>query len=90
MKPKRPNGDTFSISAVVTNAMLNAGVEKGAAIERELAKLAKRWDLFLASDTEGVGSSGEWMAERMGEPETEQRRRAAGGAIDTTVPLQSR
>lgn len=61
-----------------------------AAIERELAKLAKRWDSFRASDPEGGGSPGEWMVERMDELETEQRRRAAGGAIDTTVPLQSR
>ena len=61
-----------------------------AAIERELAKLAKRWTAFRVSEPEGGGSPGEWMVERMDELETEKRRRAAGGEIDRSVPLQSR
>ena len=61
-----------------------------AAIERELSKLKRRWDRFFATEPEGGGSPGEWMAERMDELETEQMRRAAGGEIDRTVPLQSR
>lgn len=63
---------------------------KDEAIARELKRLGKRWDDLRSSDEElGGGSPGEWMAERMDELETEQKRRAAGGEIDRTVPLQS-
>lgn len=63
---------------------------KDDAITWELARLAKRWsDLRSGNDELGGGSPGEWMAERMDELETEQERRAAGGEIDRTVPLQS-
>ncbi len=60
------------------------------AIARELALLALRWTQLRVSEPEGGGSPGEGMWERMGELEHEQQRRAAGGEIDRTVPLQSR
>ena len=47
-------------------------------LENELAKLQKQWDESRSSDDEGHGGSpGEWMVERMGEIETERKRRAA-------------
>jgi len=47
------------------------------AIAAELRRLGRQWDT-LGRDTEGHGGSpGEWMVERMGELETEQKRRKA-------------
>jgi hypothetical protein len=64
---------------------------KDGAIERELADLSLRFHgLRSELDEGGGGSPGEWMVERMCELETEQKRRANGGAIDRTVPLQSK
>lgn len=64
---------------------------KDDAIARELENLSLRfYGLRSELDEGGGGSPGEWMVERMCELETEQKRRAAGGAIDTTVPLQSK
>ncbi len=49
-----------------------------AEIASELESLGKKWDAFRDSDDEGHGGSpGEWMVERMGELETEQKRRSA-------------
>lgn len=62
---------------------------KDEAIARELSRLEKKWAALRSGDDGHGGSPGEWMVERMDELETEQRRRAAGGPIDTTVPLQS-
>lgn len=57
---------------------LSASAMTDAAIAAELASLGKQWDEFVASDDEGHGGSpGEWMVERMGELETEQKRRRA-------------
>ena len=50
-----------------------------AELSSELRKLGKKWDRFRAGDCDGGGSPGEWMVERMGELETEQRRRRAEG-----------
>lgn len=48
-----------------------------AAIATELRSLGKQWD-ELRQDHEGHGGSpGEWMVERMGELEQEQKRRRA-------------
>lgn len=45
-------------------------------IDDELHTLGIKWDAFQADIGEGYGGSpGEWMVERMGELETEQRRR---------------
>jgi hypothetical protein len=51
-----------------------------AEIATELKSLGKRWDESRSrSDDEGHGGSpGEWMIERMGELEEEQRRRLKG------------
>ena len=47
-----------------------------AGIVIELQELENQWDAFVKSDDEGHGGSpGEWMIERMGELETEQKRR---------------
>lgn len=51
-----------------------------AQLRGELAKLGKKWDAFRngGDEDEGHGGSpGEWMVERMGEIETEQKRRKA-------------
>lgn len=49
-----------------------------AEIEAELKSLGDEWDEFATSDDEGHGGSpGEWMIERMGALEQEQKRRAA-------------
>lgn len=52
-------------------------------IARELVELGKRWNSFRAGvEDEGMsGSPGEWMIERMGELETEQKRRTAGARL---------
>ena len=60
---------------------------KDAAIERELTRLRKKWDTL---DREGGGSPGEWMIERIGELEHEQRQRMRGVLPRSDVPLQSR
>jgi hypothetical protein len=45
-------------------------------ISAELKSLGDQWDEFQASDDEGHGGSpGEWMVERMGELEQEQKKR---------------
>lgn len=47
-------------------------------IAKELTELGRKWDGFRASEDSGHGGSpGEWMYERMGELETEQKRRGA-------------
>jgi hypothetical protein len=47
-----------------------------AEIEAELTSLDGQWDALRASDDEGHGGSpGESLIERMGELETEQKRR---------------
>lgn len=48
-----------------------------AAIAKELDTLEKEWDEFRSGDDDdyGGGSPGEWMVERMGELEQEQKRR---------------
>jgi hypothetical protein len=56
--------------------VIDAKVMTDAEIASELETLGKKWDEFRASDDEGHGGSpGEWMVERMGELETEQKRR---------------
>ena len=44
-------------------------------ISLELEALGKRWDAFREDDEGHGGSPGEWMVERMGELEAEQKRR---------------
>lgn len=59
---------------------------KDVAIERELSRLRKQWD---GLDREGGGSPGEWIVERIGELEHEQKQRMRGVLPRTDVPLQS-
>jgi hypothetical protein len=49
-----------------------------AEIVSELTTLGEQWDAFRigVDDDYGGGSPGEWMVERMGELETEQKRRS--------------
>jgi hypothetical protein len=60
------------------------------ALAKELKRLGKQWDAVRADDCGGGGSPGEWLWERMGEIEHEIARRAAGGALQTEIPMQSR
>jgi hypothetical protein len=46
-------------------------------ISRELSDLEKKWDDSRLSDEGRGGSPGEWMYERIGELETEQKRRSS-------------
>ena len=46
-------------------------------IRSELRTLGERWDAFRTGSEGHGGSPGEWMVERMGELETEQKRRAS-------------
>lgn len=58
-----------------------------AAIAAEIGKLGKKWDKFRAGDCDGSGSPGEWMIERLGELEHEQKKRAEPRA--QPVPAKS-
>jgi hypothetical protein len=46
-------------------------------IAAELKKLGDKWDRFRANCDGGGGSPGEWMVERIGALEHEQKKRAA-------------
>lgn len=61
-----------------------------AALARELRAVSDQWDVRSYDDSEGGGSPLEGLWERMGELETEIKRRANGGALQTEIPMQSR
>jgi hypothetical protein len=63
---------------------------KPEALHAELKRLHKKWDDIRADDEGGGGSPGEWIWERMGEIDHEIKRREAGGALQTEIPMQSR